>query len=166
MIVIEAISREFRIALPWELLYAYDLVVIAETEDDLIKRLNEWNDNVENRGMRVNMNKTKVMTSGERQKQVQKGVCGRGVGSNSVQCISCQKWVHKKCSGIKDNMVKVIKSFTCKGCLNPVTSAGRTSVDIGASANLELVDTFCYLGDMLSVVGDAAAAMEARFWME
>jgi len=31
---------EFRVALPWELLYADDLVVIAETEDDLIKRLN------------------------------------------------------------------------------------------------------------------------------
>jgi len=46
-------------------LYADDLVVIAETEDDLIKRLNEWKDFVENRGMRVNMNKTKVMISGE-----------------------------------------------------------------------------------------------------
>jgi len=41
------------------------------------------------------------------------------------------------------------------GCLNLVTSAGRTSVDIGASAKLELVDKFCYLGDMLSVDGDA-----------
>ena len=41
-------------ALPWELLYADDLVVIAETEEDLIKRLNEWKNNVENRGMRVN----------------------------------------------------------------------------------------------------------------
>ena len=30
-----------------------------------------------------------------------------------------------------------------------LTSAGRTSVDIGASAKLELVDKFCYLGDML-----------------
>ena len=39
-------------ALPWELLYADDLVVIAETED-LIKRLNEWKNKVENRGMRV-----------------------------------------------------------------------------------------------------------------
>ena len=38
----EALSREFRIALPWELLYADDLVVIAETEDDLTKGLNEW----------------------------------------------------------------------------------------------------------------------------
>jgi len=29
-------------------LYADDLVVIAETEDNLIKRLNDWKDNVEN----------------------------------------------------------------------------------------------------------------------
>ena len=46
-LVMEAISREFRVALPWELLYADDLVVIAETGEDLIKRLNEWKNNVE-----------------------------------------------------------------------------------------------------------------------
>ena len=56
----------------------------------------------------------------------------------------------------------MVKSFICRGCLNPVTSAGRTSVDIGASAKLELVDKFYYLGEMLSVDGDADAAMEAR----
>jgi len=39
VIVVEAISREFRVVLQWELLYADDLVVIAETEEDLIKRL-------------------------------------------------------------------------------------------------------------------------------
>jgi len=65
VIVMEAISREVRVALPWELLYADDLVVIAETKDYLITRLNEWKDNVENRGIRVNMNKTKVIISGE-----------------------------------------------------------------------------------------------------
>jgi len=35
-------------------------------------------------------------------------------------------------------------------------------VDIGASAKLELVDKFCYIGNMLSVDGDADAAVEAR----
>jgi len=39
VIVMEAISREFRVALPWELLYANDLAVIAETEEELIKGL-------------------------------------------------------------------------------------------------------------------------------
>ena len=66
MIVMEAISREFRVVLPWVLLYADDLAVIADTEEELIKRLNEWKDNVESKGTRVNMNKTKVMISGER----------------------------------------------------------------------------------------------------
>ena len=56
----------------------------------------------------------------------------------------------------------MMKSFICRGCLNPVTSAGRTSVDIAASAKLELVDKFCYLGDMLSVDEDADAAVEVR----
>ena len=85
VIVTEAISREFTVAF----LYADDLVVIAETEE-LIKRPNEWKNNAENRGMRVTMNKTKVMISGERQKPVQKaarwlcGICDRGVGSNSI----------------------------------------------------------------------------------
>jgi len=75
--------------------------VIAETEDDLIKRLNEWKNFVENRGMRGNVNKTKVITSGECQKVTQTAVrwpcsaCGRGIGNNSIQYTSCQKWVHR-----------------------------------------------------------------------
>ena len=38
----------------------------------------------------------------------------------------------------------------------------RTRVDIGASANLEVVDKSCCLGDMLNVDRDADAAVEAR----
>jgi len=65
--------------------------VIAETEEELTKRLNEWKDNVEIIGMRVNMNKIKVIISGEHKKVRQKavrwpcGVCSKGVGSNSLQ---------------------------------------------------------------------------------
>ena len=90
VIVMEATSREFRFTLPWELLYGDDLAVIAETEEELIKRLNEWKDNMESKGMRVNMNKTKVMISGERQKVRQNavrwpcGVCSKGVASKFI----------------------------------------------------------------------------------
>jgi len=38
-----------------------------------------------------------------------------------------------------------MKSFICRGCSNPVIGTGHSSVDIGASANLEIVDKFCYL---------------------
>jgi len=47
------------------------------------------------------------MISGKWQKVTQKavrwpcGVCGRSIGNNSIQCTGCQKWVHRKCSGIK-----------------------------------------------------------------
>jgi len=90
------------------------------------------------------------------------GVCGRGFGKNSIQCTSCQKWVHRKCSGIKGSMYKAMKTFVCRDCVNPVTGTGHKSVDIGVNANLEFVDKFCYLGDMLSVDRDADAAVETR----
>jgi len=56
-------------------------------------------------------------------------------------------------------MYKVMRSFICRGCSNTVISTGRTSVDIGASSNLKVVDKFCYLGDMLSVDGDFPSAL-------
>ena len=73
------------------------------------------------------------MITGERQKVMQKavrwpcGVRGRDVGNNSFQCTRCQMWVHRKCSGIKGNMYKVMKTFICTGCVIPVTGTGRTS---------------------------------------
>ena len=46
--------------------------------------------------------------------------------------------------------------------MNPETGTGCTSVDIGVNANLELVDKFCYLNEMLRVDGDADAVVETR----
>jgi len=70
----------------------------------------------------------------------------------TIQCTSCQKWVHRKRSGINGSMYKVMKAFVCRRCMNTVTSTGCTNVDIADNTNLELVDRpkFCYLGDMLS----------------
>jgi len=76
-----------------------ELVVIAETEDDLIKRLNMWKHNVENRRMRAKKNQGLHMISGARQKLIQTAarwlcvVCDKGVGSNCMQCTSCQSVV-------------------------------------------------------------------------
>jgi len=56
----------------------------------------------------------------------------------------------------------VMKTFICRGCVIPVTGTGCTSVHIGVITNLELVDKFCYLGDVLSVDRDTDAAVENR----
>ena len=42
------------------------------------------------------------------------------------------------------------------------TRGNEYTLLFGASANLEVLDKLCYLGDMLSVDGDADAAVEAR----
>ena len=44
IIVLEALSKEFRVGLPWELFYADDLCLIAETEEKLIQRVQCWKD--------------------------------------------------------------------------------------------------------------------------
>jgi len=75
--------------------------VIAETEEEQIKRINEWKDNVESKGMRVNMNKTKVMISVERQKVRQKAVKVLVAIHYSVLVV---RNGYKKCSGIKGSM--------------------------------------------------------------
>ena len=59
----EALSREFKVGCPWELLYAGDLVLMAETLEDLKKKLTIWKDNIEAKGLRVNVNKTKLVCS-------------------------------------------------------------------------------------------------------
>ena len=50
----------------------------------------------------------------------------------------------------------------CRGCTDQPASVNRTNMNIGDGASLELVDMFCYLGDMLSVDGDADAAVKVR----
>ena len=59
-------------------------------------------------------------------------------------------------------MYKVMKTFICRGCVNPVTSTGCTSVNIGVNEKQESADKFSYLGGMLCVDGDADAAVENR----
>ena len=42
IIVLEALSREFRAGVPWEDLYADDLVIIADSLEDCVRRLLTW----------------------------------------------------------------------------------------------------------------------------
>ena len=64
IIVLEALSREFRTGCPWELLYADDLMISAESIEELLVKLKTWKTEMEKKGLRVNMGKTKIMVSG------------------------------------------------------------------------------------------------------
>ena len=64
IIVLEALSREFRSGVPWEDLYADDLVIIAESFKECVRRLLTWKEAMEKKGLRVNAGKMKIMQYG------------------------------------------------------------------------------------------------------
>ena len=77
-------------------------------------------------------------------------VCPTGVGSNSIFCNSCKHWVHKKCSALK-RLTKDpdYRCTQCQGSARPLDGKPQREVQIGPD-KLEVVASFCYLGDMLS----------------
>ena len=107
IIVLEALSREFCCGVPWEDLYANDLVVIGESMEECIRRLLTWKGAMEEKGLRVNARKTKIMICGMVLDLLQSSgefpctVCHTGVDSNSISCKGCKHWVQKKCSGLE-----------------------------------------------------------------
>ena len=52
IIFMEALSRQFRVGCPWELLYADDLVLMADNLEELKKKLTIWNNNKKAKGLR------------------------------------------------------------------------------------------------------------------
>ena len=157
IIVLEALSREFHVGCPWELLYANDLVLIAESLEELLEKLNCWKKGLEDKGLKVNMTKTKVMISGKDLNMLRDsgrnpcGVCRKGVGRNSILCGGCNLWIHKRCSGIKGRLVE-IPSYKCKRCLGearPVDVRPCKEVVL-AGVTLEVVNSFVYLNLVLA----------------
>ena len=122
IIVLEALSREFREGLPMELLYADDLVLMAELEELLMEKLRKWKKGMEAKGLEVNAGKTKVMQCRVSRFQSEDsgehpcGVCRKGVGDNAILCVECLRWVHKRCSGISGKLKSNV-DFRYRRCL-------------------------------------------------
>ena len=57
-IVLDTISKECRNGLPWELLFADDLAIIVDSEEDLQRRWLKWQIGMESKGLKVNTGKT------------------------------------------------------------------------------------------------------------
>ena len=159
IIVLEALSWEFCSGVPREDLYANDLVIIAESLEECVRRLLTWKEAMEKKGLRVNAGKTKIMicctgldllqSSGE----FPCAVCHTGVSSNSIFCNGCKHWVHKKCSGLK--RLKKDPDYRCTWCqgtARPLDGRPQKEVQVRPD-KLEVVASFCYLGDMLSAAG-------------
>ena len=82
IIVLEVLSHEFRAGVPWEDLYADDLVIIADSLEECVERLLIWKEAMEKKWLRVNAGKTKVL------------ICGTGLdrlqSSGKYPCAVCR----------------------------------------------------------------------------
>ena len=115
----EMISREYPVpfGLPLELLYADDLILMAESEESLRDKIVKWKSGLEAKGLKRNTGKTKVMFSCSMKDKVEEkgkwpcGVCKKGVGNNSILCHGCKKRIHKRCSGMKGSLRNASQSF-------------------------------------------------------
>ena len=92
----EAVTRELRSGLPWELLYAYDLVLVATSKKELEEKLQRWKYGLETKGLKVSVEKTKWMMSGDCEINTDVSgrwpcaVCKTVEGKNSLRCQKCQ----------------------------------------------------------------------------
>ena len=169
ILVLEALSREFRTGVPWELLYADDLAVIADSLEECITKLKAWKSGMESKGLRVNMKKTKFMICGSGLNLLRNSgafpcsVCRSGVGVNSIQCSECSLWVHKKCSGLKGRLTAK-PDYVCPRChdlARPIDGRPVTQVDVDGTM-LDVEANFCYLGDMMCAGGGCKLAITTR----
>ena len=80
-------------------------------------------------------------------------VCRTGVSSNSIFCNGCKRWVHKKCSGLK-RLTKDpdYRCTRCRGTASLLDGRPPKEFQVGPD-KLDVVASFCYLGDMLSAAG-------------
>ncbi|MCP3657197.1 MAG: hypothetical protein GY766_20280 [Herbaspirillum sp.] len=169
IIVLQAITEEFKTGCPWELLYADDLVLIAETHKELERKFQLWKQNLESRGLKVNLAKSKVLVSRKEDRTTLPSgkwpcsICRMGVGRNSIRCTLCKLWTHKRCSGITGRLSEEV-NFVCSRCSGVVSS--RIPSDIDAlkcqEGILETVNSFCYLGDQISRGGGCSESVVAR----
>ena len=155
IIVLEALSREFRTGIPWELLYADDLVLMADSIEELEILFERWKSGMEQKGLRVNSGKTKVMIS--KHKCNPQNKTGKFPCSVCILCPACKCWVHAKCSGLKGQLAKAT-NFVCSQC-GAVVDEEKVML---AGSNLEVVDKYCYLGGMLDSGGGAESSTVTR----
>ena len=167
IMILEALSREFRSGLPWELLYEDDIGIITNSLEELEERYLAQKNNMESKGLRVNIGKTKIMKSGTNEGPVFAsgkypcGVCNKEVGRNSIYCSFYKHWLHKRCSGLKGRLT-ITSSFKCHGCLHsPENGNEAHKIKLG-DVDYGRVNKFCYLGDMLSAGGGAEASSITR----
>jgi hypothetical protein len=149
-----------------ESLYADDLVIVAESIEELRTCFTNWKCALEKKGMKVYIGKTKMLVSGIKGSIVKSAidpcaVCGTRVKHNSNKCNTCKDWVHARCSNIKGRLERHEATFIYGSC-----SGGNITSDYSGQVSMgngvEAVDKFNYLGNVIECEGGCSSAVVAR----
>ena len=64
-LVMEEATKEHRRGVPWDMLYADDLVLTVESKEEVQEQFNRWMSAMESEGLKVNLGKTKTLVTGK-----------------------------------------------------------------------------------------------------
>ena len=87
IVVMDLISRKVSMKdISWKLLYADDLAIVAEDKEELNESLDEWKDAFTQHGLRLNLDKTEVLSIGAHREELNIKLEGRTIRQNN-SCI-------------------------------------------------------------------------------
>ena len=169
IMVMDVLTKDVRDGSLMKLLYAEDLVLCGESLNEVMDKYRRWENAVEGKGPRVNVDKAKGMELlfGQKNCVLKVDPCcvsGKRVGCNLVQCTKCQRWVHRHCSDVPRQVspLSCWDVFVCRTCLGHNCSAEEKLEFKRGEDVLEEVQKFCYLGVMISCYGEASEPVNAK----
>ena len=100
------VMENAKVGLIKEILYADDWVLMSQTMEGLRKRFLKWISALEGKGLKMNLEKTKVIVCVLESEVMWSridpcGICGKRVTVNSVLSTKCDQWIHGRCSKLK-----------------------------------------------------------------
>ena len=159
-------TKDIREGVVKEMLYADDIVLVGDNWEEVESRYTQWKKALQEKEMKIKVNKTKAFYIRRnfvrmRMRKYLCSVCGKGMGRNSVQSTKCQHWVYKRCSGVRRSLTQE-KDLTCKNCILGVLFEDEDKMITLDGDNIEVVDRFSYLGDVIITEGGAQEAVTSR----
>ena len=154
--VLEALSREFLSWVPRKDFYADDLVIIAESLEECVRRLLTWKEAMKKKGQ------SKCRKNEDHDLRYRPGppAAFRRVSMRRLSHWSGQQQHLQRLQALGAQEMQWAQALDkgpcrctrCQGSACPLDGRPQREIQVGPD-KLEVVASFCYLGDMLSAAG-------------
>ena len=165
-IVVDVVTENAREGFIKEVLYPDDLLLISVTMEGMKERFLKWKNALKSKGLKVNLEKTKVMVCLSEGEVIQSridpcAICGKKMTINSVLCTKMQPMDSWKLFKLKEVPPSAAKFFAGSKCDKATDGAEEVQQEVMCD-EVETVRRFCYLGDRLNASVGCETAVTAR----